>query len=191
MIIDERFDVPRIPAAVVAVGDSGEALLVRAILESLGAAVSFHLIGTPQDFLRVIGQGEAAPRYIVICGHGDETGLVFGDYGEGINVTSLKHGAMPAAAMAARVNLPGKVVVSTACRTGSSAFGEAFLGGGVAAYIAPAAYPDGSAAALFVHLLLHRILSKGDSPASAFRQLHSCGDEFGSFTLFLGTAAAP
>jgi hypothetical protein len=183
MVIDERFDVPRAPAAVVAVGDTGEALLVRGILESLGAVVSLHLIGTPQDFLRVIGQGEAAPCYIVICGHGDETGLVFGDYGEGIDTTALERGAMPPTAMAARVDLPGKIVVSTACRTGSSAFGQGFLRGGVAAYIAPSGYPDGAAAALFVHLLFHRILSKGESPALAFARVQGADVEFETFTL--------
>jgi len=134
MIVDQEFYRPRPAAAVVVLGDTGEALLVRAVLESLGTAVFLHLIGTPQDFLRVIGQGDAAPRYTVICGHGDQTGLVFGEFGEGIDVTALERGSMPPAALTGRVDLPGKIVLSTACRTGSSAFAEAFLGGGVAAY---------------------------------------------------------
>jgi hypothetical protein len=70
-----------------AVGDTGEALLVRSILKSLGARVLLHLVGTPEDFLRILAQGEAAPRCIVIWGHGDENGLVFGAYGNGIGST--------------------------------------------------------------------------------------------------------
>jgi hypothetical protein len=41
--------------AVIAVGDTGEALLVRSLLEGLGATVVLHLIGTPRDLLRVMG----------------------------------------------------------------------------------------------------------------------------------------
>lgn len=168
MIVDERFYRPRTPVAVVAIGEASEALLVRSALESLGAAVLLHLIGTPEDFLRVIGQGETAPHYIVICGHGGETGLVFGEYGEGIDVAALERGSMPPAAIAGRVKLPGRIVISTACETGSKAFGEAFLTGGVAAYIAPDGSADGADAALFVHLLFHQILRKGPRPVRRF-----------------------
>jgi hypothetical protein len=184
MLVDETFYAPRTPVAVVAVGDTGEALLVRSILESLGAAVLLHPIGTPEDFLRVIAQGDAAPRYVVICGHGDETGLVFGEYGEGIDTVALKRGSMPPTRIAERVRLPGRIVVSTACRTGSAAFGEAFRKGGVAAYIGPDGYPDGSAAALFVHLLFDQLLHKAASPAAALRHVHGYDADLGMFTLF-------
>jgi hypothetical protein len=76
---------------------------------------------------------------------------------------------MPPAAIARRINLPGRIVVSTACCTGSDAFGAAFLQGNVAAYIAPNGYPDGADAALFVPLLLHRIL-RGVAPAAPLRE---------------------
>ncbi len=183
MIIDEQFHAPRTPIAVVAIGDSGESLLVRSILENLGASVTLHLIGTPEDFLRVLGQGESAPRYVVICGHGDENGFVFGEYTEGIDVSALTNGSMPPAAIAARVALPGRIVVSTACYSGTPAFSEAFHAGRVAAYIAPDGDPDGAAAALFVHLLFHRLLHKGVAPNEAFREVLEHDEEFRMFTI--------
>ncbi len=184
MVIDETFYSPRTPVAVVAIGEASEALLVRSILESLGAAVLLHLIGTPEDFLRVIGQGEAAPRYLVICGHGDDNGLVFGEYGNGIGMAALRQGSMPPEVIAGRVNLPGCVVISTACGTGSNAFGMAFLKGGLAAYIAPEEYPEGADAALFVRLLFHQFLRKGAKPGAAFRHVQSYDEEFSKFTFF-------
>jgi hypothetical protein len=184
MVIDETFYRPRTPVAVIAIGEANEALLVRSALESLGAAVLLHLIGTPEDFLRVIEQGETAPRYIVICGHGDESGLIFGEYGGGIDVTPLEHGSMPPGVIAGRVNLPGRIVISTACGTGSRAFGEAFLKGRAAAYIAPDGYPEAADAALFVHILFHQILRKGASADLAFRRVQGYDGEFGIFTLF-------
>lgn len=183
MLVDETFYSPRTPVAVVAVGDTGEALLVRSILENLGAAVLLHLIGTPDDLLRVLGQGDASPRYLIICGHGDKNGLVLGEYGAGIDVTELVDGSMPPAAMAPRIVLPGRLVVSTACVTGSDAFGAAFLRGGVAAYVAPDDYPDGGDAVLFVHLLFHRIL-RGAAPAAALREIQRYDEAFGMFRMF-------
>ncbi|MFD0985624.1 hypothetical protein [Methyloligella solikamskensis] len=47
MAVDESFFAPRTPVGIVAVGDQGEALVLRAILENLGAVVSLHLPGTP------------------------------------------------------------------------------------------------------------------------------------------------
>lgn len=46
-MIDQKFLFPRVPVAVVDIGDTHEALLIRATLESLGAFVTLHLPGTP------------------------------------------------------------------------------------------------------------------------------------------------
>ncbi|WP_426125615.1 hypothetical protein [Pararhizobium sp. PWRC1-1] len=53
-VIDEGFFYPRTPVAIVALGDSGEALLIRAILENLGAAVLLNLPGTPGDAIKCL-----------------------------------------------------------------------------------------------------------------------------------------
>lgn len=186
MTIDQAFFHPRTPVAVVAIGEASEAFLVRAILESLGAAVSLHLLGTPHDFLQVVRQGSAAPGYIVICGHGDERGLVFGEYGEDIDVSLLDRGSLPPSAFAGLVDLPGKVVVSTACATGTKAFKEAFVQGGVSAYVAPSDYPEGADAGLFIHILFYQLLRKNVSVGAAVHKVQSYDPELTMFGMFVG-----
>lgn len=183
MLVDQNFHAPRMPVAVVAIGDSGEALLIRSVLESLGAVVSLHLIGTPEDFLKVIGQCDAAAPFMIISAHGDENGLVFGDYVADIDTSMLRKGSMPPAALTGCVNLRGKVVVSTACASGAPAWGEAFLSGGAAAYIAPDDYPEGADAALFVHLLFHQMIERKIAPAEALARVKAYDEAFGMFRL--------
>ena len=144
-----------------------EALLIRAILESLRAAVTLQLPGTPQDFLEVLAQGELAPRYIVVS---DRGGFLFGDYDRGIDTTMLVEGSLPADAIASRVHLPGKVVISTACETGTEVFGAAFTRGKVAAYVAPSGSPEGAIVPLFVHCLFHQLLQRKTPLDAALRR---------------------
>jgi hypothetical protein len=146
--------------------------------------VLLHLIGTPEDFIHVIEHGSTAAPYIVICGHGDENGLVFGEYGEGIDVSALKQGSMPPHIIAKHVSLPGKVVLSTACGLGSTAFGTAFLRGGVAAYIASHGYPEGADAALFIHMFFYQILQKQSDVNSSLYAVQNFDAEFGMFKIF-------
>ncbi len=60
--IDTEFYAPRHPVDIVAVGESQEALLLRASLESLGAVVHLSLPGTPSDFLKVLARAPEDPR---------------------------------------------------------------------------------------------------------------------------------
>jgi hypothetical protein len=184
--IDQTFHVPRTPVAVIAIGDTGEALLVRSILENLGAVVLFHGIGAPGDFLRVLGQGETALPYLVICAHGSDNGFVFGDFADGIDMRSLVEGAMPAPAIAGQIRLPGKVVVSTACGTGSQAFASAFLHGGVSSYIAPHDHPDGADAVLFIHLLFHELLARNAALRAAVGRARNYDPALETFCAYHG-----
>ena len=160
MIVDKKFYFPRTPIAVVALGDSGEAHLTRDILESLHAVVTLHSPGTPKDFLTVLGQGATEPEYLIINGHGDDNGYVFGEYIPEIDTSMLIDGSLPPRAISGRVNLPGKIVISTACDSGSDPMCDAFLSGGVAVYIAPKGQPLGSDIPLFLHMLFHQVLKK-------------------------------
>ncbi|MBN8952508.1 MULTISPECIES: hypothetical protein [unclassified Rhizobium] len=160
MAVDENFFHPRRPVSIVALGDSGEALLLRAILESLGAVVTLHLPATPSDFLKCVDQGTSAPRYMILSGHGEEGGLVFGEFDEGIDTSMLVAGCLPAEQLDRKINLPGCVVLSTACLSGTEAFASAFLAGGVSAYIASIDYPDGAAIPLFVHGFFYHLFQQ-------------------------------
>ena len=181
MVIDQTFFHPRTPVSVVAIGDGVEALSIRTLLESLGAAVLLHLVGTPGDFLRVIGQGAAAPAYLVICAHGDETGLIFGAFDEGIDTASLRNGSMPPEVIEQHADLPGTTVVSTACLSGSHAFASAFLESGAHCVIAADGYPGGADAVLFIHLLFYRLLCCGEPLAQAFEKVRAYDERLALF----------
>jgi hypothetical protein len=96
---------------------------------------------------------------------------------------------MPATVIATRVNLPGKIVVSTACRTGAKAFAEAFVKGKVAAYIAPDGYPHGADAPLFVHQLFHQLLQRRVSLPSALYRSQTYDDAHRMFQIYPAPSA--
>lgn len=181
-LIDQKFMFPRVPVAVVDIGDTLEALLVRAMLESLGAVVTLHLPGTPQDFLTLIGAGDVVHQYVVICGHGDENGFVFGDYCEGIDTSMLVDESMPPAVIADHARLDGKVIVSTACETGGKAFGDAFVERGRAAlYVGPDGSPEGADTPLFVHCFFHALLAQKQTPLAALQRARGYDDAVSMF----------
>ena len=189
--IDASFFVPRPPVAIVAVGDSGEALLLRAVLENLGAAVTLHLPGVPADVVACLAQGPPSPAHLIISGHGDDNGFVLGEFGPGIDASALVDGSLPAFALRGNVDLPGTVVVSTACETGTPAFADVFLTGGAACYIAPVGYPEGSAVPLFVHALFHDLLRRGSSVEVAVRRARQAlAPDEATFSLFAGDRSA-
>ncbi|MDN8048220.1 CHAT domain-containing protein [Burkholderia multivorans] len=176
-MIDEQFRFSRVHVCVAAIGDSGEALLIRGLLESLGASVSLHWVGVPQDLLLVLNDPAPPGRYLILSGHGDASGIVFGEYSEDIDTSLLSDGRLPAAALCGKIRLPGRIVISTACETGSPDFGRALAGGGATAYIAPTGLPDGADAVLFVHRLFHLILTRGLPIDEALRHARAYDEE--------------
>ncbi|MFD0985625.1 hypothetical protein [Methyloligella solikamskensis] len=123
---------------------------------------------------------------MIISGHGDEGGFIFGEFAPEIDVSALSNGHLSAEAIGARANLPETVVISTACGTGGKAFASAFLDGGSSAYIAPEGYPDGADAALFVHRLMHGMLRAGRPLEDAFRLAQVTDEPECRFTLYGG-----
>ncbi|RAV09402.1 hypothetical protein [Paenibacillus contaminans] len=67
--VDTKFYAPKLPVAIAAVGDSTEAHFIRTVLEQFNVVTLLHAIGTPVDFLNVIGQKENAPkrRRFLLC----------------------------------------------------------------------------------------------------------------------------
>lgn len=144
-MVDRNFFFPRTAVGIVAVGDSGEALLLRAMLESLGASVRLYLPGTPEDILACLKLPDQPPPYLIISGHGDENGLVVGEFDTEVTRIGLKDGSMCADILSGDIDLRDTVVFSTACCTGSEAFAKAFMEGGARAYIASPGYPGDAA----------------------------------------------
>ncbi|MGQ9908954.1 MAG: hypothetical protein ACUVS2_08975 [Candidatus Flexifilum sp.] len=170
--IDQQFFAPRPLINIAVLPDAAlEAQAIRAVLEGLGYAVIAHWIGTPGDFLKVLGQGDDAPRYLLITGHGDEDdGFYLGEYADFIDTSMLRHHHLPAEAIAPIVNLPGCTVITTACAAGVEAMGRAFTGRGtVRAYIACRDYPDGGDMLVFVVNFFHALMRKHMSDREAWR----------------------
>lgn len=167
--VDTEFFVPLLPVSLVPVSGGGVEL-TRAALEALGCVVLTHRIGTPSDFLRVLGQGDHAPRYMVILGHGDENGLVFGEYGGTIDVSMLRGGSLPPEAIQAHVDLPGCTVISYSCVGGTDAMAHAFLAGGAAGYIGCRTEVEAVALTLFLFHFLFGARHKKLADVDAWRQ---------------------
>ncbi|MBV9863953.1 MAG: hypothetical protein JO316_01235 [Abitibacteriaceae bacterium] len=157
--VDTEFSVPRCPVSVVNVSGWGTEF-IRAMLEALNCVVVVHHIGTPADFIKVIEQGENAPRYMIIMGHGTKDGLHFGDYGVPVDTSMLHNDLMPPEAICEHTKLPGCTVFSFSCYGGNKAMAEAFLAGDVSAYIGCRTGPDTTAMALFLFHFLFGVLSK-------------------------------
>lgn len=149
--VETQFYRPQVPVSVVLMpnsGDGGPAL--RGMLEMLNCAVLLHRPGTPSDFLKILVQGQTAPRYMILYGHGQEDGLWFGTYVKEIDTSMLRDECLPPDVIRENVRLPGCTVVSSCCYSGLESMGQAFLSGDVAAYIGCRAEPDGVAMNVFL-----------------------------------------
>ncbi|MBN9669738.1 hypothetical protein [Roseibium aggregatum] len=164
----ETFFNPQHPVTLIAIGDSGEAMTLRLILESLGAFVSFYRIGTPGDFVSVLSSAKDPGNLTVISAHGNNGGFHFGDYAPQIDTSLLKSGVFVPSSVPGIGKLSRKTFLSTACETGSSEMRSAFLEAGADAYVAPERDPEGRDIPVFVHLFAHGLLAKGLTVSAAF-----------------------
>ena len=172
--IEADFYIPLLPLSIVQVSGGGEFL--RTMLESLRCAVTLRRPGTPGDFLKVIALGENAPRYMIICGHGTEDGLCFGEYIPEIDTSMLRNECLPAASIQETISLPGCTVISATCYGGLPLMAEAFLAGGVRAYIGSPEAPDGMAMNVFLVNFFFAVMEKGLSDEDAWRQAAQATD---------------
>lgn len=171
--VDTEFYAPRTPVEIVSVGwGVGEGgTLVRGLIEGLGGTAHLHLCGTPGDFLKVISQGEAAAPYLIILAHGNDDGLVFGEYTDFIDTSMLVKGSMPPECIAKHVNLPGRVVFNDACMAGEPPMAQAFMAGGLKAYIGSREPdPNGSAGIVFITHFLYKLWRAKCSGRDAWEQ---------------------
>lgn len=172
--VEAKFYVPLLPISVVQVSGGGEFL--RSMLESLRCAVTLYRPGTPGDFLKVIALGENAPRYMIICGHGAEDGLYFGEYIPEIDTSMLRNECLPAASVQAEAALSGCTVISATCYGGQPAMAGAFLSSGVTAYIGSPEEPDGMAMNVFLVNFFFAIMEKSLSDEDAWRYAAAATD---------------
>ena len=181
-----RFFAPRAPVEILSMGSDAEATMLRAVLESLNAVVLMHHPGTPGDILTVLDRPRSEPSLLILSGHGDDDGFIIQEVAEGIGVDLsmlVRPDRLPPQALAGRVHLPGWTVLSTGCVTGSPAMVDVFRNAGVAAYIAPDDYPDGSDAVLFTIHVFHALIVRKASVEDAWRRAASYGGDSRMFQL--------
>ncbi len=81
------------------------------------------------------------------------------------------------------VRLPGKVIVSVGCASGSPELADVFLSSGATAYIAPVTSPFGHAAPVFVTILFFA-LTQGRTLEEAVEVARSVDRELAIWQLF-------
>ncbi|GLQ52972.1 hypothetical protein [Devosia nitrariae] len=166
--------------ALVALEDIGEALLLRALLENLGADVHLRPVGKPSDFPNAFDAFGSSADFALVSGHGDQGGLVFPEMAPGVDSLVLPNDRLDAALMAEHVRSVPPIVVSTACNTGTDAFAQAFRSAGAHTFIAPADYPEGAAVPILLGLAFHRVFGGQDwsSAVEAANTMFEEGDRF-------------
>ncbi|MDE2723707.1 MAG: hypothetical protein OXI59_10065 [Gemmatimonadota bacterium] len=175
--VETQFYAKQNPIGIICIGDFQEAHTIRTFAESLNLAVRFYRIGTPGDFLKVISREPELPPCIIICGHGDENGIVFGDYIEGIDTSMLKDESMPPESIEKHANLTDRIVVNTCCVGGTDAMASAFLKSKPRCYIGSLDYQNAASTTIFVTLFLDQLLKKNKPVLEAWNRAASYDDE--------------
>ncbi|MDD5368807.1 MAG: hypothetical protein PHQ40_06975 [Anaerolineaceae bacterium] len=131
------------PVSIVLVSYSDlEGMTLREVLECFNYRVEMHRVGSRPQFLEILRGNIPTFRLMLLSCHGDEGGFVI-----------PYQNPLKAEELAQIVRLPGHIVVSLGCATGTEVLASAFLGGGCTAYVAPTAGVEANAALLFaIHL---------------------------------------
>ena len=147
-----------------------ETIALRGMLEYFGFLVSVHWIGNKAAFEDVLSGKTQTEEIMVLSSHGAD-GKFYLPTDEEIGVEDLK------------VQLPGKIVISAGCDTGSEAFAKKFLNGGCSLYIAPKGYPEGNDALVFMTHLFWA-LAKDQAIPTAYGAAQKLMPEGSEFALF-------
>ena len=177
--VDTQFDVPQLPVSIVRLlgAQQGSGDLLRLIVETLDCIVLTHAPGTPLDFLKTIAVGEDSARYMIILGHGTANGIWFGHYNIAEDTSMLHEEYLPVAVMQQHVNLPGCTVINACAESNCKPIADAFLRGGVAAYIACQTPPAQMPMHIFIYNFINGVLRKRLSDRDAWQYAASASDD--------------
>jgi hypothetical protein len=166
--IDTQFYAPRLPVGVVALPNGEAVVAIRQLLELLQCVVVVHWVGTPSDFLKILGHSTDIPRYLILEGHGGEEGFYLGTYIPTIDTSMLDGEYLSSTVIRQNIHLPGCTVINLACNGGMETMAKAFLAGNVAGYIGCRTEPDVVANHVFLTNLFYSICVKGLSDRDAW-----------------------
>lgn len=159
--------------AIAGIGDSGEALLLRALLEAMGAEVRLTMIGKPSAISGALTMTGAVPDLAILSAHGDERGLIFPELAPGVDPLMPADGRLGPDWIARHLVVPETTLLVTACASGAPATASALLKAGAARVVAPPGYPAGhaigTAVAVMAHGVAHRGLSWNEATSAAVK----------------------
>lgn len=158
---------------VLSIGNSLEAVTIRALLESFNYRVTTHWIGSRKELIKILSGDIKTDQTIILSCHGVEEGIVIPD-----------EPVLDANEIANIAKLNDKVVVNLGCLTGSTEIVNAFRGCGVKTYIAPVDYPSGSAAIGFISNLF-MLLASGIDIEESTNRASAFDTETKQFRLFV------
>ncbi len=156
---------------------------IRSSLEGFGIKVNRFPVGRGQHVVNVLSGEEASAPYVILAMHGDHDKLLLPSLAEEIAATESFNGALTPEDLSTFVDLPGRVVMSLGCETGTSNLARAFLDHGCAAYIGPEGAPFGYAS-MFVPMFLFYELTERRSLDEAVERLRRHDQELAMWRLF-------
>lgn len=168
---------------IVSVDDSGQGQLLRSLIENMGAIAHWQSLSTPGRFLEIVSAGEF-PSYFVVSCHGDDNGLCFGDFAEGIDVSTLVRGSLPSKHIAEQGALGNTLVINTACGGGKESMAQDFLSAGARGYIGTDPDPKWTSMMLFLHHFFHETVICKSDDKKAWLRAASFDDESRSFLYY-------
>lgn len=171
--VEERFFVPQTTTSIISMPDCGSrSHNLRSLLEMCNCSVHLHMIGTPGDFLAVIGQ-RYAPRFLFIVGHGTPDGLWFGNYGAGIDTSMLVDECLPPEMIGQHLCLPDCNVIGDYCHSGTDRMMRAFKQSPVRSYLG-FAYAPSAELNLFLVNFIFRVANRGMAqPVAISEAIHA------------------
>jgi hypothetical protein len=163
--------------------DLPEATAIRAALESFGVKVNYFSVGRAQHTVNVLNGVEATAPFVILSMRGDKGKLLLPSLDERIAATERFNDALTPEDLESFVNLPGRVVLSLGCETGTQALADVFLRHGCVAYIGPEGAPFGYASA-FVPIYLFYELTEMRTLEQAIERLRAHDHELAMWRLF-------
>ena len=156
------------------VGTEGQ--ILRLVAESLSYAVQYFGIGAPSQFVEAIELAKDRGGVLVLCGHGDERGLLFGELSEELYADQPFRTVLKPDEMSELLSLKGLQVLTTACLAGCREFGAAALKAEAEAWIGFDDYPEGDDA-LFSAMTFLRAFAKSRDTKAAFASAKAASED--------------
>ena len=128
---------------IVCVGDAGEAIALRSLLESMSHDVRLIRVGAPTDVAPALRRA-SSHDVVILSAHAGPRGLYLGPFGAEVDVSMMNGDWLPMATAFDGVQFrEDAVLISTACAARESGLVQSmFQAGGH--LIAPNGHPDGT-----------------------------------------------